>query len=132
MAGNRWIALGAFLAAIAVSCGAIGAHVLKEVLEYPPAKLDTFEVGVRNRMYHAIALVLIGMLSARWTSRSLTIAAWLFVAGIVLFSGGIYAWVFSENKAFVQLVPFGGVSLIVGWLVLSVGALLAGKDKLAA
>jgi uncharacterized membrane protein YgdD (TMEM256/DUF423 family) len=122
MAGKFWIAAGAVLAAAAVAAGAIGAHLLRDVAQLEPSKLETYEVAVRYQMYHALALVLVGVLQARRAARPTAIAGWLFALGIVLFSGGIYGWLATDVTAFVQVVPVGGTAWIAGWLVLAAGA----------
>ena len=122
-----WIVNGALLAGAGVAAGAIGTHFLKETLHLPEAELQTYDVAVRYQMVHALALVFVGLLVARYESRWLNAAGCCFLAGIVLFSGGLYAWVFSGIKPFVHVVPVGGFSWIVGWLLLAAGALTARK-----
>ena len=117
-AGRNWIFTGAVLAGLAVVAGAFGAHGLKGKLS--PELLETFEVAVRYQMYHALALVLAGLLAAR--ARGLAIAATMFLLGIVLFSGCLYAWVFTGIKTFALIVPVGGVFFILGWLALAIAA----------
>jgi len=117
-----WIVCGSLLAATGVSAGAIGTHFLKEKLQLPDAELQTYETAVRYQMFHALALVLVGLLAARIDSRCLTAAGVAFLLGIVLFSGGLYAWLFTGIKPFVHVVPFGGFSWIVGWLLLACAA----------
>ena len=123
MAGKFWIAWGALLAAAAVAAGAIGAHVLKEVVKLPESQLATYEVAVRYQMYHALGLIAVGALIGRARSRWLTSAAVAFVTGCVLFSGGIYAWLATDNPVFIGVVPFGGTAWIIGWLLFAVGAI---------
>jgi uncharacterized membrane protein YgdD (TMEM256/DUF423 family) len=125
MSSKFWIAAGAVLAAVAVTAGAVGTHVLKETLELPESDLETYDIAVRYQMYHALALLLVGSLAARQPSRWLSAAAALFLLGIVLFSGGLYAWLASGVTMFVQVVPLGGFAWIVGWLVLALGAALS-------
>ena len=121
--GERfWIACGGFSAAIAVAEGAIGAHVLKEVLQLPERELQTYDVAVRYQMAHSLGLILLGLIVARRPSRLMTAAGWALVLGILLFSGGIYAWLASGIRAFVHIVPVGGSLWIVGWLLIAIGA----------
>jgi uncharacterized membrane protein YgdD (TMEM256/DUF423 family) len=122
--GERfWMACGAFSAAIAVAAGAIGTHVLKEVLQLPERELETYDVAVRYQMAHSLGLILLGLIVARSPSRLLTAAGWALVLGILLFSGGIYAWLATGIRAFVHVVPVGGSLWIVGWLLIAAGAL---------
>ena len=123
MQGKFWIVCGAVLAGIAVAFGALGAHVLKSHHDFTDAQLATFDVGVRYQMYHSLALILVGLLAAQANCRCLKAAGSLFLLGIVLFSGGLYAWLFTEIKPFVHVVPVGGTLWIVAWLVLAWSAL---------
>ncbi len=125
MSGNLWIAIGAVLAGVAVGAGAIGTHVLKDVVKLEPPALETYDVAVRYQMYHALGLVLAGLLISRHSHWLLTSAAIGFAVGIVLFSGGIYAYLATGVKPFVHVVPIGGTLWIIGWLLLAAGALTA-------
>lgn len=115
-----WVAAGAVLAALAVFFGAFGAHILKEHLD--AERLTTFEVGVRYHMFHALGLILVGILAERWTSRAVTVAALLLLCGIILFSGGLYVWTLAGVRAAVSVVPLGGLSFMAGWVALGVAA----------
>ena len=84
-----FFALGALAAFIGVGLGAFAAHGLKSRLD--PAMLATFEIGVRYHMYHALALLGAGWACARWPGAFTTASGWLFVAGILVFSGSLYA-----------------------------------------
>ena len=127
MSGNMWIACGAMLASIAVAAGAIGSHVLKDKLE--PAALETYETAVRYQMYHALGLIVVGMLVFRGGHGLLTAAGILFFLGTLLFSGGIYAWLATAQKPFVMVVPIGGSAWILAWLLLAAGAVLSATRK---
>jgi uncharacterized membrane protein YgdD (TMEM256/DUF423 family) len=127
MSGNSWIAVGAVLASIAVAAGAIGSHVLKDKLE--PAALETFETAVRYQMYHALALIVVGLLVFRGAHGLLTAAGILFFLGTLLFSGGIYAWLATAQKPFVMVVPIGGSAWILAWLLLAAGAVASAVKK---
>ncbi len=124
MNAKLWIAIGALLAGIGVGAGAVGTHVLKEQWHVVPEVLETYDVAVRFQMYHALALVVIGLLIGHRPSRWFTAAAVLHLAGIVLFSGGIYGWLATGIKPLIHVVPIGGMCWIVGWLVLAIGAVV--------
>ncbi len=120
MSEVRWVAIGAFLAALGVGLGAFGAHGLEGRISAD--SLNTFEVGVRYHLIHALGLILVGILADRSSSRATTLAGFLLLAGIVLFSGGIYVWCLSGVRAFVHIVPVGGVSFLAGWIALAIAA----------
>ena len=121
--GVRWIATGALLAALAVILGAFGAHGLAPVverMEEPAKRMANWETGAHYQMVHAIGLVLIGILATLYGgSRLLTGAGWLFLLGILLFSGGLYTWVLTDSLPAVLVVPLGGLSFITGWVAIA-------------
>ena len=71
-----------------MALGAFGAHALKQRLSTD--LFDIFEVGVRYQMYHALALLAVAWAAVQWPGGAVTIAGWLFVGGIVIFSGSLY------------------------------------------
>lgn len=117
---------GAILGLLAVITGAMGAHALKDVLS--SAQLDSFETAVRFQMYHALLLLLLGMLAARSSSpRLISYAIYAVIAGVLLFSGSIYVLVLTPLKVGL-ITPLGGLVLIAGWACLLIWALREG-DK---
>lgn len=108
------VALGAFNGALAVAAGAFAAHGLRDRLE--PRALEIFETAARYHMYHAVAMVLAGLVATRSDASGATTAGWLFQAGIVVFSGSLYALAVSDVKALGAITPIGGVALIAGWV----------------
>jgi uncharacterized membrane protein YgdD (TMEM256/DUF423 family) len=126
MAGRYWIVCGALVAALGVGLGAIGAHVLKERLTAD--QLVSYETGVRYHLFHALALIVVGLVIERHAGGLLQASAIAMLLGIVLFSGGIYAWLATAIKPFVHIVPIGGLALIVGWLLLAAGLLVQTKQ----
>ena len=121
--------LGAFLAAMAVGLGAYAAHGLDKLIvdrgfqSELGQRLDWFETGVRYHMYHALSLVLIGIYfrSGR-TTQMLGASSLMFLLGILLFSGSLYslALVSAEFRWLGAITPLGGLSFIVGWLLLAI------------
>ncbi len=103
------VALGALNAAIAVAAGAFGAHGLRERLE--PRALEIFETAARYQVYHALALILCGVIA----TRGATTAGWLFQAGIIVFSGSLYALALTGVKGLGAITPLGGLAFLVGW-----------------
>lgn len=115
-----FVTLGAFSAAIAVAAGAFGAHALRARLE--PRMLETFETATRYQMYHALALFAVAWVASRAPSSLVNWSGWLFVAGTVLFSGSLYALVFTGVRALGAITPLGGVCFIAGWVCLALAA----------
>ena len=108
--------LGASFGLLAVVVGAFGAHALKERL-FAQA-IATFEIAVRYQMYHALGLIGVAWASSQWSSQLIVIAGWLFVAGIVIFSGSLYILALSGIRWLGAITPIGGLAFIVGWVCL--------------
>jgi len=109
--------LGAAMAFLGVALGAFAAHALGSRVS--PADLAVFETGARYQMYHALALLFVAWAGARWPGALVPAAGWLFVAGIVLFSGSLYALVLSGQRGWGAVTPIGGVSFLLGWALLA-------------
>ena len=107
--------LGALLGATGVLLGAFGAHAMKDT--YDAAALRTFEIGVRYQMYHALALVLCGVLHA--LGYRTKAAAVLFVVGVTLFSGSLYGLALGDLSWLGPVTPIGGLAFMAGWLMLA-------------
>lgn len=105
---------------LGVALGAFGAHALKARLA--PEMLAAFETGVRYQMYHVFALVAVAWAWARWHGRVFTVAGWLFIAGIVVFSGSLYLLALTGVRALGAITPLGGLAFLAGWLCLVWGA----------
>jgi uncharacterized membrane protein YgdD (TMEM256/DUF423 family) len=106
----NWTLVGGLIGFCGVAAGAFGAHSLKAIVT--PHRLETFEVAVRYQMYHALALLLAGLLDARG-------AAWCFLAGTVIFSGSLYLLVLTEHRWLGAVTPVGGLVLLAGWVLLA-------------
>jgi uncharacterized membrane protein YgdD (TMEM256/DUF423 family) len=120
MTSVSFIRLGAVLGALTVTIGAFGAHGLKPQLsEY---QIDIFEKGVQYQFYHSLAIVLAGLLLQHTpNSKGLRQAGWLFLAGILCFSGSLYLLACRDLMAVPvgwvgPITPIGGVLFIAGWL----------------
>ncbi len=121
---NSVAAIGALNAALAVIAGAFGAHALRERLT--PALLRAFETGAQYHYYHALGLYAVAFALSRlpesvWVGRSF----YLMLAGIVLFSGSLYALALSGIKPLGAITPLGGLALIAAWLSLAYGFFIA-------
>ncbi len=146
---NSWSMIGAVLAAFGVILGAYAAHGLDKYLvekyagqtrevagrEIPAAQkyLTDFKTGTTYQMYHALGLIAVGILAQTRRKWSLEIAAWCFLAGIVLFCGALYVIALAgpswQGITWGLVAPFGGVAFIVGWLALAVGACPCGMKS---
>jgi uncharacterized membrane protein YgdD (TMEM256/DUF423 family) len=113
-----FVIAGALLAAIAVAAGAFGAHALAARLT--PERLATWETAARYHMYHALALMMVGAVAARWPAPLLALAGWLFIAGIVVFGGTVYALALGAPRWLGAVTPLGGLAFIMGWIALAV------------
>jgi uncharacterized membrane protein YgdD (TMEM256/DUF423 family) len=117
---QRFFVLGSVLGGFGVAAGAFGAHGLKVWVS--PEMLAVFETGVRYHLIHALALLAVAWASTRWASAAIRAAGWLFVAGILVFSGSLYVLTLTGIRALGAITPFGGVAFILGWLLLAWGA----------
>jgi len=111
---NLWLIIGAFNGAFAVLAGAYGAHFIDGVLS--DATLITFQKAVRYQMYHAFALVLVSLLANNIQKKMVNISGWLFLSGIIFFSGSLYLIVFTGLQWIEFLTPIGGFAFTFGWL----------------
>jgi uncharacterized membrane protein YgdD (TMEM256/DUF423 family) len=117
----NFVRLGCVFGGLAVALGAFGAHALQSRL--PADRLAIFETGVRYQMYHALALVGVAfVLQAGGRAALATSAGWAFVAGIVIFSGSLYALVLTGVRAWGAVTPIGGLALLAGWALLALAA----------
>ena len=132
---QTFLVLGAIFGFIGVALGAFGSHALRSKLTRE--RVATFETGVRYQMWHALALFVVVVVEA-WTPTAgsgpssftlvgdrggapfLFAAGWLFAAGIVLFSGSLYALAMSGVRILGAVTPIGGVLFLIGWACLIV------------
>jgi uncharacterized membrane protein YgdD (TMEM256/DUF423 family) len=114
---RTFLMLGSANAFLAVALGAFGAHVLKERLSSD--MLAVFQTGVQYQMYHGLALIIVAILSKHLPNNpTLGWSGWLFFAGIILFSGSLYALSLSGIKILGAITPLGGLAFLVGWFML--------------
>lgn len=112
-----FFAIGSLAALIGVGLGAFAAYGLKARLD--SSMLATFEVGVRYHMYHALALLAVGWACTRWPSAWTNASGWLFIAGIVIFSGSLYALSLTGIRWLGAITPIGGLAFLAGWICLA-------------
>ncbi len=109
---------GALLGLLGVAVGAFGAHALKGLLAQN-GRLDTYEIAVRYQFYHALALLMIGSFSEKFSSPSLRWASLLIFIGVLLFSGSLYAFALFNVTGSVMVTPLGGALMLIGWGLLA-------------
>ena len=119
MGHKYFLILGAVNAFLAVGLGAFGAHGLKARLSLD--MLGVYQTGVQYHFYHALGLLLVGMLVSQWPTEGLIkIAGWVMFAGIVIFSGSLYLLSITGIRWLGAITPIGGLAFLVAWLLLVV------------
>lgn len=126
---KSFLLAAAILGFLAVALGAFGAHALRQQLS--PDMLNVFEIGVRYQMYHVFALLAVaaalayfgpggaGTGASAGALRLLTIGGWSLVAGVLIFSGSLYALALTGTGMFGAITPIGGLGLLIGWACLA-------------
>jgi len=115
------ITIGITFAGLSVILGAFGSHALKDKLELP--LLQVFETAVRYQMYHALALIILGFVADKLNIQFASYSTYLFIAGIILFSGSLYlisckSILGIESWKFLgPITPLGGLCFILAWLM---------------
>ena len=115
-----FFSLGAGFALLAVAIGAFAAHALKSKLS--EEMLAIFEIGARYQMYHALGLIAVAWAFSQWHGQLVLAAGWLFVAGIAVFSGSLYALSLTGVRQLGAITPIGGFAFIIGWFLLVLAA----------
>lgn len=115
------VAAAALLAGTGVMLGAFGAHTLGSRVSAD--RLGVFETGVRYQMYHALALLFLAWICTEWPAWQFAASGYLFIAGILIFSGSLYLLVATDTAWLGALTPVGGIALIAGWILLLWGAI---------
>lgn len=120
---KKFLRIGSLSAMLAVMLGAFASHGLEGHLT--PEQIDTFQIGVRYQFYHTFVILIIGVLLYFRKTKLMVTAGWLFVAGIVLFSGSLYLlavreWLNLPVSWLGPITPIGGVFFILGWILFMV------------
>jgi len=114
-----FIGFAALLGLVAVVIGTLGAHAIERGLS--TEAVQRIDTGLKYQFYHVAALLSVGILTSlhrNYDSTALKISGITFILGILLFSGSLYAYAITGNDLFGKITPFGGFSLIFGWLFL--------------
>ena len=111
------LVLGALNGALAVILGAFGAHGLKARVD--DSMLATWATASEYHFYHALALLLAGLLAKAYGVSNLVTAGWVMFTGMLVFSGSLYILVLTGQKWLGAITPLGGTALIIGWLMLA-------------
>lgn len=113
--------IASLLGGLSVALGAFGAHGLRGRIE--ESLLANYQTGVSYMFYHTLALFVVVWALNRWPASNLPVwAGWLFIVGIVIFSGSLFIMAFTGLRWLGAITPIGGVAFIAGWLLLAVAA----------
>lgn len=118
---KKWIIVGAITAMLGVMVGAFGAHALRPILE-ANGRLETFETAVKYHFYHALGLLIIGILGNMIQDKWLEYAGIAMFGGMIIFSGSLYLLCLTNITILGAITPIGGVGMIVGWALVAVAA----------
>jgi uncharacterized membrane protein YgdD (TMEM256/DUF423 family) len=119
---NTFALLGSALMFLGVGAGAFGAHGLSSYFAQYPDLSGTYETAVRYHLIHALALFVSAWLAGKWPGALTTWSGWLFVVGILVFSGTLYLLVLTRVRWLGAITPVGGIAFLAGWLCLIIAA----------
>ena len=111
----NFIAIGSILGCIVVVLGAFGAHGLKDVLDDHGKSI--YDKAVLYQMFHVVVILIIGIIEKIVPEIQLQLVGWIFLLGIILFSGSLYILAITEIKWLGMITPIGGLLFIIGWVV---------------
>ncbi len=111
------ILCGALVLALGVAAGAFGAHGLKRLLA--PDLLDVWRTAAHYQLIHGVGLLLVAALWARLAPAPAAWAGGLMLAGLIVFSGSLYALALTGIRALGAVTPVGGLLMILSWLALA-------------
>lgn len=114
------LSLACIMLFLAVALGAFGAHGLKELVT--GKYLETYKTGVTYHFYHSFALLILPIIGKTFNI-NVRGAYYFFLAGIVFFSFNCYLYAILQVKTFAMIVPLGGFSFLIGWLMLALKTL---------
>ncbi|MDD0852190.1 DUF423 domain-containing protein [Halobacteriovorax sp. GB3] len=117
---GHMLSLACFMLFLAVALGAFGAHGLKELVT--GKYLETYKTGVTYHFYHSFALLILPIIGKTFNI-NVRGSFYFFIAGIILFSFNCYLYAILQVKTFAMIVPLGGFSFLIGWLMLALTTL---------
>ena len=117
---RRFLFIAALSGMLLVMLGAFGAHALETRLS--PTHMIWWQKAVHYQGLHTLALLAVGLLALLHPARALNAAGWLFVIGILLFSGSLYTLTLTDIRTLGMVTPFGGTAFIAGWVALVLAA----------
>jgi uncharacterized membrane protein YgdD (TMEM256/DUF423 family) len=124
LSAKLFLGLGSFAMLVAVAMGAFGAHALKKTLT--AESMAIYETAVHYHFYHALGLLVVGVLALRLPDTVLLRGSGLLMAaGLLLFSGSLYALSLSGIRWLGAVTPFGGIAFLLAWLLLSIAVIRA-------
>jgi uncharacterized membrane protein YgdD (TMEM256/DUF423 family) len=123
---RRWVLIGATLAGLGVAAGAFGAHALAG--HVTPDRIEVFAAGARYQLAHGLALLFVGLASARSPDLRWTVAGWLFTVGSVVFAGSLYLLVLTDTPWLGAVTPLGGACFLAGWVAVIAAAARSSSD----
>ena len=120
---STFIVIAAINGFLGVALGAFAAHSLAAYFSDKPRLEANFKTGVQYHFYHAFALLAVAFAAKQFTSSLIPVAGWLFLLGIILFSGSLYVLSLTGKRWLGAITPLGGVAFLAGWVCLAIGAL---------
>lgn len=118
---NIFLFLGALNGFLSVALGAFGAHVMEARID--PKYMETWQTAVQYQMFHAVGLLVIGVLNKFFPNSSLlNWSGWLMFIGIIIFSGSLFILSTTGIKVFGAITPIGGVTFLVAWVLIMIFA----------
>lgn len=127
MMNHVFLIVAAIFGATGVMLGAFAAHGLRDKLS--ASVFNAFQTGVTYQFYHTLALFALALWLKQTTSPWLITAGYLWIAGVLLFSGSLYALALTGVKWFGPITPMGGLLFILGWISLLIGAIQLGAGR---
>ena len=120
---STFIVLAAINGFLSVALGAFAAHSLAAYFTDKPRLEANFKTGVQYQFYHTMALLGVAFAAKQFTSSLIPLSGWLFLLGIILFSGSLYVLSLTGKRWLGAITPLGGLAFLAGWVLLAVGAL---------